>query len=393
MLRFLAIVLILLTTALADLAFPASIEVQANGGGPGSDTTAIHSGSAAGGDLSGTYPNPSVASLAITDAKVAAANKDGLAAVASMRTLGTGATQAAAGNQAMTPLAHASTHLPGGSDALSVAAPTSVGNGNSIGTANTFSRSDHVHNAFEILSSVDLTDFSLPKTGTGGSVVSNAGPTVGDPIFTGNASFTGQAGDNSLVQKGVTFNQTLHSFRYGESGFIGSRELVFANNVTTITPTVATSFQDVALQLLSVGNLSQGTIIGVTFAGRITLASTDQFQLQFADSSGTAIGGFSVAAALGGTASGGNVTSGAFSGRVYIVCRSAISSTTTVQSGGILVAANSDGLSRAIGFDNGGATNTANFGSNGNLKFQVKFSAVGTNAINFTSFYWWTVTQ
>jgi hypothetical protein len=50
------------------------------------------------GDLTGTYPAPTIALLAVTDAKVAAANKDGLAAVPSLRTLGTGAQQAAAGN-------------------------------------------------------------------------------------------------------------------------------------------------------------------------------------------------------------------------------------------------------------------------------------------------------
>lgn len=52
----------------------------------------------AGGDLTGSYPDPSIAPLAVTDAKVATANKDGLPNVPSMRTLGTGPQQAAAGN-------------------------------------------------------------------------------------------------------------------------------------------------------------------------------------------------------------------------------------------------------------------------------------------------------
>lgn len=57
------------------------------------------------GDLTGTYPSPTIAPLAVTDAKVAAANKDGAAATPSMRTLGTGAAQAFPGNGRLDQLA------------------------------------------------------------------------------------------------------------------------------------------------------------------------------------------------------------------------------------------------------------------------------------------------
>src|SRR5262245_1244008 len=56
---------------------------------------------AASGDLTGSYPSPIVAALAITDAKVATANKDGAVGVPSMRTLGNGAVQAMPGNRTL----------------------------------------------------------------------------------------------------------------------------------------------------------------------------------------------------------------------------------------------------------------------------------------------------
>jgi hypothetical protein len=68
----------------------------------------------AGGDLSGLYPNPTIALLAVTDAKVAVANKDGVAGTPSMRTLGVGATQACAGNDARLSDARTPTGAAGG---------------------------------------------------------------------------------------------------------------------------------------------------------------------------------------------------------------------------------------------------------------------------------------
>lgn len=68
----------------------------------------------------------------ITDAMVAAANKDGSAGTASLRTLGTGAMQAAAGNDARlsdarTPTAHAASHVTGGSDVIATFTTTARG--------------------------------------------------------------------------------------------------------------------------------------------------------------------------------------------------------------------------------------------------------------------------
>lgn len=90
------------------------------------------------GDLAGTATSPQIAPGVITDAEVAAANKDGGVGVASMRTLGSGAAQAAPGNDARftaAPQPHHASHESGGSDAMAADVAAGTPSLRSLGNA------------------------------------------------------------------------------------------------------------------------------------------------------------------------------------------------------------------------------------------------------------------
>lgn len=94
----------------------------------GSPSTVFLVDSGGGMPTYGLVTSAMISNGTITDVDVDSANKDGVAGTASMRTLGTGAQQAAAGNDsrlsdARTPTAHAASHQNGGSDEVATATP------------------------------------------------------------------------------------------------------------------------------------------------------------------------------------------------------------------------------------------------------------------------------
>lgn len=159
----------------------------------------------------------------ITDVQVAAANKDGTAGTASMRTLGSGAAQAMAGNSTPTPAAHETTHLPGGSDPIQSASETLAGlqNTSSWMTGHLFLEGDRNTGDNATLSGAMLSDMRQYR----------------DITITGNVNVASGNAGVTLLARNIVINSTFaidvggRGGPGGTSGAAGQVSQIFAQAV------------------------------------------------------------------------------------------------------------------------------------------------------------------
>lgn len=141
------------------------------------------------GDLSGTATSPQIASGAVTDAEVAAANKDGASGTVGMRSLGSGAAQAMPGNRTLDAIIAPAADLNLNSKKIIGLSDPLVAS-----DAATKGYADSVAQGLDVKASVRLmANGNLTLTGTA-TVIDGFTPVVGDRVLCTGQSTPAQNG-------------------------------------------------------------------------------------------------------------------------------------------------------------------------------------------------------
>jgi hypothetical protein len=204
---------------------------------------------------------------------------DAAAATGSLRTLGAGASQAAAGNDARlsnarTPTAHATTHQPGGGDAMAVDAAAGTGSLRTLGTSATSAAAGNRGMpaggaSGEVLAKNSATDYDASWAavsgggGAGGTMTLDTWHTVGgagEPAFT-----------NSWTNEGAPYHSA--AFRKYPNGRVALRGAIQSGTLSTAAFTLPVGYRPPARLTFTASNFitADVAVVDIASTGTVTI--------------------------------------------------------------------------------------------------------------------------